>query len=168
MTLHIDCILHIDSHKNKRILHLWSGNSPAYGVLSHPWLSQLMVTIFIFFSIINNYSVTEGRLSRTKTTPTLNSSTLTAASKGLSFDLTDDSMALVRRELEVEERIVVAARRMAELHTSNRRERQKRKQSLQQLVLLCMCMLALSLTSHEHQSCQGLLLIPSCASMCCF
>lgn len=43
-------------------------------------------------------------------------------------------MDMLQRELEVEERIVEAARRMAELPTSNRRERQKRKQSLQMSV----------------------------------
>ena len=45
-------------------------------------------------------------------------------------------MDMLQKELEVEERIVEAARRMAELPASNRRERQKRKQSLQLLVTI--------------------------------
>ena len=57
----------------------------------------------------------------------------------MSLDISDDSLAIIQRELEVEERIMQAARRMAELPTSNRRERQKRKQSLQQLVMFIMC-----------------------------
>ena len=47
----------------------------------------------------------------------------------------DDSITSLRRRLEVEERIVEGARRMAELPSSNRRERQKRKQSLQESVM---------------------------------
>lgn len=46
--------------------------------------------------------------------------------------LSEDTLSTLQRELEVEERIVEAARRMAELPTSSRKERQKRKQSLQQ------------------------------------
>lgn len=56
------------------------------------------------------------------------------------MDLSDDSIARLRRELEVEEKIVAAARRMAELPSGNRRERQKRKQSLQQLVVNTMAL----------------------------
>lgn len=79
--------------------------------------------------------VTASRLPRVETTPALVGSNDTHKSsprKGVSLDISDDSIAIIQRELEVEERIVQAARRMAELPTSNRRERQKRKQSLQQ------------------------------------
>lgn len=78
----------------------------------------------------------EPKLPRTNTTPVLNDSGRHPVPfKGLSLDLSDDSLSMLRRELEVEERIMEAARRMAELPTSNRRERQKRKQSLQQSVV---------------------------------
>jgi hypothetical protein len=53
---------------------------------------------------------------------------------------------MLQKELEVEERIVEAARRMAELSTGNRRERQKRKQSLQELVIIINASLALQLS----------------------
>lgn len=77
--------------------------------------------------------VTEGVLPRTKTTPSLDSPRIRPVPfKGLSLDISEDSLSMLQRELEVEERIVEAARRMAELPTSNRKERQKRKQSLQQ------------------------------------
>ncbi len=47
-------------------------------------------------------------------------------------------MAQIRKEVEVEEKIIAAARRMAELPSGNRRERHKRKQSLQQSVYNCL------------------------------
>lgn len=47
---------------------------------------------------------------------------------------TDEAIAALQRQLEVEQRIVEAARRMAEIPSGNRRERQRRKQSLQQYV----------------------------------
>ena len=74
----------------------------------------------------------ESRFPRTKTTPALGNSNHRSPYKGPSLDLSEDSMAQIQRELEVEEKIVAAARRMAELPSGNRRERQKRKQSLQQ------------------------------------
>ena len=49
-----------------------------------------------------------------------------------SFDLSDESVATLLRELEIEERIVDAARRMADMPTRNRKEKQQRRQSLQQ------------------------------------
>ena len=49
-----------------------------------------------------------------------------------SFDLSDESVATLLRELEIEERIVDAARRMADMPARNRKEKQQRRQSLQQ------------------------------------
>ncbi len=49
-----------------------------------------------------------------------------------SFDLSDESVATLVRELEIEERIVDAARRMADMPARNRKEKQQRRQSLQQ------------------------------------
>ena len=49
-----------------------------------------------------------------------------------SFDLSDESVATLTRELEIEERIVDAARRMADMPARNRKEKQQRRQSLQQ------------------------------------
>lgn len=74
----------------------------------------------------------ETRLPRTQTTPTLTNTNHRNPFRGQSMDLSGDSMAKLRKELEVEEKIVAAARRMAELPSGNRRERHKRKQSLQQ------------------------------------
>lgn len=48
------------------------------------------------------------------------------------FDLSDDSIALLRKELDIEERIVEAARRMFEMPSGSRKAKQRRKQSLQQ------------------------------------
>lgn len=93
--------------------------------------------MYLLSYAINNF-FTERRLPRTKTTPSLDSPGIRPAPvKGFSLDISDDSISMLQRELEVEERIVEAARRMAELPTSNRKERQKRKQSLQQSVELC-------------------------------
>ena len=44
----------------------------------------------------------------------------------------DKVIAALQKELEIEQRIVEAARRMAELPTSSKKERTKRRQSLQQ------------------------------------
>lgn len=49
-----------------------------------------------------------------------------------SFDLSDESVATLLRELKIEERIVDAARRMADMPARNRKEKQQRRQSLQQ------------------------------------
>jgi len=44
----------------------------------------------------------------------------------------DKVIAALQKELDIEQRIVEAARRMAELPTSSKKERTKRRQSLQQ------------------------------------
>lgn len=49
-----------------------------------------------------------------------------------SFDLSDESVATLLKELKIEERIVDAARRMADMPSRNRKEKQQRRQSLQQ------------------------------------
>jgi len=46
-------------------------------------------------------------------------------------DLSDEAVSALLKELEIEQRIVEAARRMAELPSGSKRERVKRKQSLQ-------------------------------------
>ena len=48
------------------------------------------------------------------------------------FDLSDESIALLRKELDIEERIVEAARRMFEMPSASRKNKQRRKHSLQQ------------------------------------
>ena len=94
-----------------------------------------MVTYsYLLVVIVLNPHATESRFPRTQTTPTLNNSNHHSPFREQSLDLSSDSMAKLRKELEVEEKIVAAARRMFELPSGNRRERQKRKQSLQQLV----------------------------------
>ena len=50
------------------------------------------------------------------------------------FDLSDESVQTLLKELEIEERIVDAARRMADMPAGNRKERQQRRRSLQQWV----------------------------------
>lgn len=50
----------------------------------------------------------------------------------------------------MEERIVEAARRMAELPTGNRRERQKRKQSLQQSVTALLVLHVIIISLHPR------------------
>ncbi len=106
--------------------------------------------IIIVLQLVNTVIIeilVESKLPRTQTTPTLDSNSRShslpfrAFSLDIAEDSTEDSTAALQRELEVEERIVEAARRMAELPTSNRRERQKRKQSLQLSVLLSKCIL---------------------------
>lgn len=49
-----------------------------------------------------------------------------------SFDLSDESVDTLLKEMEIEERIVEAARRMADMPAGNRKERQQRQRSLQQ------------------------------------
>ena len=48
------------------------------------------------------------------------------------FDLSDESVDTLLKELEIEERIVEAARRMADMPAGNRKEKQQRRRSLQQ------------------------------------
>ena len=97
---------------------------------------HLFVVSILFKPAAVFIHVIESRFPRTQTTPTLNNSNHHTPFRGHSIDLSVDSMAKLRKQLEVEEKIVAAARRMAELPTGNRRERQKRKQSLQQLVVV--------------------------------
>jgi len=52
-------------------------------------------------------------------------------SKSCDLSLNMDILVSLQKQLEVEERIVDAARRMAELPNGTRKERQKRKQYLQ-------------------------------------
>ncbi len=46
-------------------------------------------------------------------------------------DISDESISLLQKELEIEERIIEAARRLADIPCS-KREKQRRKQSLQE------------------------------------
>ncbi len=46
-------------------------------------------------------------------------------------DISDESITLLQKELDIEERIMEAARRLADM-PCNKKERQKRKQSLQE------------------------------------
>ena len=52
--------------------------------------------------------------------------------RGQSEFRTDDSIAVLQGKLEVEERIVEAARRMTEIPARNKKERQRRKITLQE------------------------------------
>lgn len=71
-------------------------------------------------------------MTRAHTTAGTEAESFRPRSTDFLFDLSDDSIALLKKELEIEERIVEAARRMFEMPSANRRDKQRRKQSLQQ------------------------------------
>ena len=71
----------------------------------------------------------------TPTTPLIRARTgpeTRSASVVSSFDLSDESVEMLLKELQIEERIVDAARRMADMPGGNRKEKQQRRRSLQQ------------------------------------
>ena len=45
-------------------------------------------------------------------------------------DISDESVSLLQKELDIEERIVEAARRLSDMPSGNKKERQRRRQSL--------------------------------------
>lgn len=65
--------------------------------------------------------------SPTLTSPSARSQSLTEIP-----DLSDTAMAMLQREMEVEERILEAARRLAELPSNSKKEKQRRRESLKQ------------------------------------
>ena len=74
-----------------------------------------------------NIGAPQTPLVRTRTGPEARSTS------GISsFDLSDESVETLLKELQIEERIVDAARRMADMPAGNRKERQQRRRSLQQ------------------------------------
>lgn len=68
-------------------------------------------------------------LMRARTGPETRSASVVS-----SFDLSDESVETLLKELQIEERIVDAARRMADMPAGNRKEKQQRRRSLQQWV----------------------------------
>lgn len=93
----------------------------------------------------NTYCFIEPKMSRADTAPDFIEDANVDSNVRRRMDLSNDSMIKIKKKLEVEERIVEAARRIAEIPTGNRKERQKRKQSLQESVRAkCMYVLCIN------------------------
>lgn len=85
---------------------------------------------------LNQYNTTQAPA----TTPVLSSPSSSSSSSlyprsqslGVMPDLSRETVAMLQRELQVEERIVEAARRLTNMPAPSKKDRQKRKQSLQE------------------------------------